>query len=441
VSIVEVDYSTGNWWSGSVLDSFSPPSSNIPAEASNTGGLNGFTGNLILCGDMTCVSYAAQSSANLGDIFIHRHRDVDTQLSTGGAVTTIETATFGANKLAKAACSIDGSGYWVVGDVAPIRYVPHGGTQVGVIANAGVGASSPNINSCQLMAANATTGQPKAMYFEATRNLYGHVFLATNPASDWALAGGISIPAPASWFYFNGAPYYGKQVVSNRARTRFFANEPMNCGYGTCQGIWMCDTSTANCNNANNAYNFWSQDYMYTGGIAMSPDNQRLFYTTATQIFHISAVGAVAGSPVAVGAPLSGTQQYRGISWAPVTPTCGAGLGCSCCTPGMPGYYCAGGVLPLLPCAPGSTSALGGGTACAQCAAGTYSTSLRTCGACSPGISCPLGSSSNTAPCPPGFFCAGGVAPAACSVRMRSFHRLLRSRARAPRPLTPCATP
>ena len=98
----------------------------------------------------------------------------------------------------------------------------------------------------------------------------------------------------------------------------------------------MCDTALANCNNANGAYSFWSQDFMYTGGIAMSPDDTKVFYTTATQIFYISAVGATAGSPVAVGAPLSGTSQYRGISWAPVTPSCGAGVGGDCCTPGMP---------------------------------------------------------------------------------------------------------
>ena len=182
----------------------------------------------------------------------------------------------------------------------------------------------------------------------------------------------------------------------------------------------MCDTALANCNNANGAYSFWSQDFMYTGGIAMSPDDTKVFYTTATQIFYISAVGAVAGNPVAVGAPLSGTSQYRGISWAPVTPTCGAGVGGSCCTPGMPGYYCAGGVLPLLPCPAGSTSLLGGGlslaTGCTQCTAGTYSASLRGCAACSAGIACAgTGNAVNTVPCAPGFYCPGGVAPIACT--------------------------
>ena len=206
VSIVEVDYSSGNWWSGGVLDSWSPPSSNIPAEAFDAyfpNALNEFTGNLILCGDMTCVSYVAQSSANPGDVIIHRHKDVDTQLSTGDATTTIPAAAWGGSTLvAKAACSMDGTGYWVVGDPSPIRYVPHGGTQAGVVANAGVGMTvRTNINSCQLMAANAASGLPKAMYIEATSDYFAYSFLATNPASDWTLAGGIAIPPVASWQY------------------------------------------------------------------------------------------------------------------------------------------------------------------------------------------------------------------------------------------------
>ena len=209
-----------------MLDSFSPPSSNIPAETFNTAGLNEFTGNLILCGDMSCVSYVAQSSASPGDVIIHRHKDVDTKLSTGDATTTIPAATWGGSTLvAKAACSMDGTGYWVVGDPSPIRYVPHGGTQNGVVANAGVGtALGTNINSCQLMAANATSGLPKAMYFEATTSQFGYSFLATNPTSDWTLAGGLAIPATGSWLY-----WWVPLAPPAHARTRTHARMERTC--------------------------------------------------------------------------------------------------------------------------------------------------------------------------------------------------------------------
>ena len=335
--------------------------------------------------------------------------------------TTIPGASWGGyGKVAKAACSMDGSGYWVVGDPAPVRYVAHGGSQAGVVVNAGFAANGANINGCQLMADNATSGLAKAMYLEGTMASYGYVFSATNPAQDWTTT--LTLPATSAWRYFNGNPYYGKQVISNRARTRFFVNEPYFCNYAVCTTIWMCDSGSVagacGAPTANNLYNMWSADNIITGGIALSPDDTKLFYTTAKQVWWISAVGALAGPATPVGAPLAGAAQYRGISWAPVTPTCGAGNGGMCCTPGMPGYYCAGGVLPLLPCAAGTVSLLGGGGtgSCTACAAGSYSLSLRACAACSPGISCPgTGNSVNTVPCAKGFYCPGSVAPIACS--------------------------
>ena len=377
------------------------------------------------------ISYIGQSTTAAGqaagDVVIHRHKNVDTQLSTGDYKTIIPGASWGGyGRVAKAACSMDGSGYWVLGGDAtgsqPVRYVANaatnGGTQASVVVNAGFAASGANLNGCQLMAANATSGLPKAMYFEGTLSSYGYVLSASNAAEDWTTT--MTIPPTTAWQYFNGNPYYGKQVISNRARTRFFVTEPFNCGYGTCTGIWKCDGAPGVCGSpaGPDTYSFWSQDYLVTGGIALSPDDTKLFYTTAKQVWWISAVGALAGPATPVGAPLAGAAQYRGISWAPVTPTCGAGNGGMCCTPGMPGYYCAGGVLPLLPCAAGTVSLLGGGGtgSCTACAAGSYSLSLRACAACSPGISCPgTGNSVNTAPCAKGFYCPGGVAPIACS--------------------------
>ena len=116
------------------------------------------------------------------------------------------------------------------------------------------------------MAANTTAGLAKAMYFEGSMSLYGYVFSATNAAEDWTTT--LTLPTTANWRYFNGNPYYGKQVISNRARTRFFVNEPFNCGYGTCQGIWKCDGAPGACGQpaANNLYSFWSVDFIFTGG-------------------------------------------------------------------------------------------------------------------------------------------------------------------------------
>jgi hypothetical protein len=74
-------------------------------------------------------------------------------------------------------------------------------------------------------------------------------------------------------------------------------------------------------------------------------------------------------APFVIGAPLAGAAQYRGVSYAPITPTCGLSVPGTCCSPGMPGYYCAGGALPLLPCTPGSASTGGLSTTCPLCGA------------------------------------------------------------------------
>jgi len=405
---------------GAVLDSYVVPNTAMPGNDNN----NAFVGALVLCGDMSCVSYVGQSSTPAGvaagDVVIHRHKNVDLTLALGDTTTTIPGASWGGvGKIAKAACSMDGSGYWVVGDPAPVRYVPHGGTQAGVAVNAGVTAAGANINGCQLMAANPAASLLKAMYFEASLGYYGYVFSASNPGEDWTTT--LTLPATSAWRYFNGNPYFGKQVISNRARTRFFVNEPYNCGYAVCTTIWYCDNATPGaCGQPanNDAYSIWSIDGIITGGIALSPDDTKLFYTTAQQIWWIPATGSYPpAAPVAIGPALPTSQgQYRGISWAPITPTCGVGVSGTCCSPGMPGYYCAGNVLPLLPCAPGSAST-GGGSSCTSCPVGRYASNsgTRVCFTCPAGVQCGGGATSNTVPCAAGYFCPAGAGPTPCS--------------------------
>ena len=413
VTIVEVDF-----LSGALLDSFAVPNTTMPGNDND----NKFVGALVLCGDMSCVSYVGQSSTAAGiaagDVVIHRHKNVDLTLALGDTNTTIPGAAWGGpGQIAKAACSMDGTGYWVVGQPSPVRYVPHGGTQNGVVVNAGFTTAGGNLNGCQLMAANASSGLTKAMYLEGSSQYYGYVFSASTPTQDWTAS--LTLPAQSEWKYINGNSYYGKQVISNRARTRFFLNEPYKCGYSICTGIWKCDGAAGVCGSPSgpDTYSFWSQDYLVTGGIALSPDDAKLFYTTAQQIWWVSALGASAGPPTAVGPALSTSQgQYRGISWAPITPTCGLGSPGTCCSPGMPGVYCAGGALPLLPCPPGSSST-GGGTACAFCAAGTYASkqASRLCSPCAAGVHCSGGAMFGTLPCGAGYYCAAAVAPVACS--------------------------
>jgi hypothetical protein len=197
VSVVEVDYT-----SGAVLDRYTVPNTEVPGNSN----ASAFVGALVLCGDQSCVSYVGESTTAsgraAGDVLIHRHRSVDTQLSTGHSVTTIPGANWGVGQVAKAACSMDGSGYWVIGGLPAVRYVPHGGTQAGVVVNEGFAAAGANLNGCQLMEASATAGLPKAMYFEGSQGNDGYVFSASNAAEDWTTT--LTLPAAGSWKYFNG---------------------------------------------------------------------------------------------------------------------------------------------------------------------------------------------------------------------------------------------
>ena len=420
--LTQVDYLTG-----ALLDSYLVPDTAMPGNDN----VNEFVGALVLSGDMQSVSYVGQSTtaagAAAGDVIIHRHSSADPTLALGDATTTIPGASWGGvGKVAKAACSMDGSGYWVVGDPAPVRYVPHGGTQAGVVVY--TVPASKNFNGCQLMAVNVTSGLPKAMYFAVSISGYVYVYSAPNPAENWA----TSITMPTTTVYISGSPYYGKQVISNRARTRFFVNEPYNCG-SACTAIWYCDGLPGACGQvtATGFYAMWSIDAIITGGIALSPDDTRLFYTTAQQIWWIPAIGPYPpAAPVAVGPELPVPQgQFRGISWAPAGSSCGIGIAGLCCSPGAPGYYCTGGVLPLLPCPAGQYSA-GGVSSCTLCplgvtSAGPRSASVSACTVCAPnffGVVTSPGTmaAAGCTACPPGSFSAAGAA--SCTVCAAGFY-------------------
>jgi len=126
------------------------------------------------------------------------------------------------------------------------------------------------------------------------------------------------------------------QVVVNKLRTYFFQTEPAACG-GGCQGIYRGTYFPTAALGVWPPDAPWAADGVKVNGIALSPDGSILFYSTSTNIFQISASAAVGAAGTQIGPTASGNTVFRGVTLAPVTPSCGVGVAGSCCTPGMPG--------------------------------------------------------------------------------------------------------
>ena len=143
-------------------------------------------------------------------------------------------------------------------------------------------------------------------------------------------------------------------------------------------------------------------------GIALSPDESKLYFTSGTSIYMIPSAGGALTTLVTLTLPF---QEFRGIAFPP--QSCVGGV-----SP-LAGYYCPGGAASgAMPCPPGTASQLpGAALTCSQCPAGTYSANPGStlCSPCAGGIYCAAGSTSSVGvPCPAGSFCAAGSGAVVC---------------------------
>ena len=115
---------------------------------------------------------------------------------------------------AKGACSMDGTGYWVVGDPQRTLYVANGAT-TGTVVNSN---ADPNGNlqlqGCTAYAANGAL--PKVVYFGRTTGWYIYMDQTTVPAENWA----TTMTVPRNPQYTVNAPWGGGQARFPRARAR-----------------------------------------------------------------------------------------------------------------------------------------------------------------------------------------------------------------------------
>jgi hypothetical protein len=115
---------------------------------------------------------------------------------------------------AKGACSMDGSGYWVVGDPQRTLYVANGATTGTIVNNNADPNGNLQLQGCTAYVANGAL--PQIVYFGRTTGWYIYMDQTTVPTENWA----TTMTVPRNPQYTGNAPYSGGQARFPRARTR-----------------------------------------------------------------------------------------------------------------------------------------------------------------------------------------------------------------------------
>ena len=118
---------------------------------------------------------------------------------------------------AKGACSMDGSGYWVVGDPQRTLYVANGATTGTIVNNNADPNGNLQLQGCTAYVANGLL--PRVVYFGRTTGWYIYMDQTTVPTENWA----TTMTVPRNPQYTVNAPYSGGQArfpLRARARAR-----------------------------------------------------------------------------------------------------------------------------------------------------------------------------------------------------------------------------
>jgi hypothetical protein len=287
--------------------------------------------------------------------------------------------------LLRGACSLNGSGYFLVGNSSGtalagnssgVAFVPHG--VAGVAASAAVTSlwsATTDFSACgafgsKLFLARAVPGAP----------LTGGVFLSSAsssgagsaPLSVTSLAGGGLIMMP-------GMPsYFATTVVASASGQVVFLSDLQSAGPPAPPNpsVWRSSDGGA-------TFSAFLTNRVVTG-LALSLDESTLFFATPVALYSVSS----ACSPLPCNtvtlkryAPLG--TEYRGVAISP----CPAGTSGFACTPCARGSFAtAGGQAQCTACPAFATTPAAGASSLAQCAcaAGFYATSTSplACAAC-----------------------------------------------------------
>ena len=349
------------------------------------------TGYMTQCTDQTCVSFVAGADA-VGTANTGQGGNID---GSGGGYTfagdrvvvritggnTVDTSTRFTSTdypgLPMAACSYDGSAFFVVGSTAPpVRYVPfgsQGGSGLQTASAAGT-ANPTQYSSCVIAGSGIAPGTANRAMYLARSDLngnYGFADYASNTAQDWTQAGTLTIAASAT---YNGGPYTARSVLSNAAQSFFYVMTPDGRSWGIYGGPALTGMSP-----------------IYTGqgyptGMALSPNEQVFFFTTRTGLFSTGGPSVCQSSLNCViksypSATLPPFSEFRGVGvisrlisqcppGAVQLESPSVGRTCANCSSGT---WSAANSTSCSTCAAGSFAAAAGAAACTACPSSTYS--------------------------------------------------------------------
>jgi len=362
------------------------------------------------CGDGSCVTFNGLSTvAGTTSTALLRFQNIPRtiiRISYNEVIdnsTNIPFASYSTG-LIKGVCSLDGSGYWIAGNSTTegIVYVPHGNGNI---------VNRTYYNNAQLQVGKftgctAVTEPSNALYFARAHANFGfidapvpqtqtltneNILVSGTSAGAWS-------PISSSWYF--------KQVLTGVLQDRFWALDPYtNCIY------FNFGPSAAN--GAMGLLYALPKTEGILSGMALNPDETRLYLITQAKLMWIPATPIVVGNNAIVHTVMMTSSapfmEFRSLALPPFS-----------CAKGIPGYFCNGGAF-LRPCRAGTIGGVNtSGTvsipsSCSQCPAGTYSGPIAsTCINCLPGFACPAGSSSTSVVCPAEYYCQAGAAPALC---------------------------
>ena len=271
-------------------------------------------------------------------------------------------------------------------------YVPHGA--VNLVRPSNFGAFPGLFTGC-----TAVSEPSPALFFARTQSLYGFIDYPVPQTQNFTQP--LVVSGLTNSFSISSS-YYFKQMLTSFMQNKFWALDPRTqcIYYSSTVPDWGAMSQLVSLGNPG----------PILVGMALSPDETRLYYATQAAVWWVPstpelAIANAAGrGPFLVATLSTPFMEFRGLSLPPW----------SCALGGVPGFSCNGGV--LRPCRSGTFGGSAISTAaCAACPAGTYSlTAASACTNCSAGIACFSPSTSNSVVCPANYFCRAGLGPQAC---------------------------
>jgi hypothetical protein len=377
-----------------------------------------YLGQMQPCADGSCAVFAAQEAAPYTNVlypgrvgyvggvltrpYINGNR-VMVRINPNGNIdytTKIDATNY--DGIIKGVCALNGTGFWVAGNATGnkgIIYMANGAMNTHTIIHQN--AACVGGGSCY----TGCHARSDTMYFLRTQASYAYVD-TPNPLYGQNFYAPITVSINP---FFNGAPYYARELISNKIGTLFWFTDPIVGQVYTNAHLteFYHNARAPTVNGGLGLLSILSNTGVTTvgiRGIALSPDETRLYLVTLKTLAWVPSTGGIVTVLQTLTAP---SLEFRGL----VTPP-------TLCR-GLPaGFTCNAAGTAGVPCLPGTYGSTGG--VCLPCPGGSFgkiagAVSIAVCKSCPAGISCPPGSYVDTIVCPAGSFCVANRGPVVCN--------------------------